>query len=65
MVCQNIPRKPSGKMTQALALSGTVVLDRAHSKLESIFSSVAGQGQRLCQGAGQEMAKEAVIAWLR
>lgn len=38
MACQNIPRKPSGKMTQAaLALSGTVVLARAHNKLESIF----------------------------
>lgn len=41
MACQNIPRKPSGKMTQAaLALSGTVVLARAHSKLESIFPSL-------------------------
>lgn len=41
MACQNIPRKPSGKMTQAaLDLSGTVVLARTHSKLESIFPSL-------------------------
>lgn len=39
--CQNIPRQPSGKMTQAaLALSGMVVLARTHSKLESIFPSL-------------------------
>lgn len=38
MACQNIPRKASGKMTQAaLDLSGTVVLAGTHSKLESIF----------------------------
>lgn len=38
MACQNIPRKPSGKMTQtAPALSGMAVLARTHSKLESIF----------------------------
>lgn len=55
--CQNIPRKPSGKMTQAaLALTGMAVLARTHSKLESIFPSVdVPVGQR--PGAGQEMAK--------
>lgn len=51
LACHNIPGKPSGKMTQAaLALSGTVVLARSHSKLESIFSSVAGHRQGLRQG---------------
>ena len=40
MACQNRPQKPGGKMTQAvLALSGTVVLAKVHSKLESIFFS--------------------------
>lgn len=51
MACQNIPRKPNGKMTQAaLALSGTVVLDRAHSKLESIFPSLGVFGEAMAKG---------------
>lgn len=57
--CQNIPRKRSGKMTQAaLALSGTVVLARAHYKLEPIFPLLSCFEGGKWQRAGQEMAKE-------
>lgn len=54
MACQNTPRKPSGKMTQAaLALVGTVVLARAHSELESTFPSL-DVSEGMDGGGGQQ-----------
>lgn len=62
MASQNIPRKPSGKMTQAAqALSGTVVLARTHSKLESIFPSLDVLG-RNDQGQDRKWPRRRVIA---
>lgn len=49
------------KNDTTLVLSGTVVLARTHSKLESIFPSLDvldGEGGWQRPGAGQEMAKQ-------